>query len=132
MLKKTFALSVAVLLLDLAGCGRSASSSACPSPGILDHLASLKVEDAARVADSRYESGQFKFLAVYGYSLDVVGVPESSATLERYGYTAISGTTDAPCSEEHAKRVAGARRYAEIYNRELLKRLSAGKGKAAR
>lgn len=131
MLKATSSASVAFLFFILAGCGRSVPVSTCPSPQVLDDLRSLKYENASKVADSRYESGHFKFLAVYGYSIEVVGVPEGSATLKRYGYKIINGTTDAPCNKEHAELVAGVRRYAEIYNRELLERLGADKESVA-
>jgi hypothetical protein len=78
--------------------------------------ARLKAALAAR--DSR-------FLGVYGYTLEVPGVPQSEAPrISANGVLGIPGTSDALVSEEHGALNERARDYAEQYNALLLRHLT--------
>ncbi len=84
----------------------------------------LSVPPRARL-DTSLAAKDFRFLGVYGYTVEVPGVPSSeSSRITRSGVFGIPGTSDALLSEEHAQLTKRARSYAEQYNRLLLRYFS--------
>ncbi len=74
--------------------------------------------------DAALAARDHRFLGVYGYALEVPGVPQSeSARISSNGVLAIPGTSDALVSEEHGGLNERARAYAAEYNTLLLGRL---------
>jgi hypothetical protein len=79
-----------------------------------------RFEAALAARDSR-------FLGVYGYTLEVPGVPQAEADrISKNGVLGIPGTSDALVSEEHGALNERAREYAVEYNTLLLRHLSRG------
>ena len=89
-----------------------------------DPVAELRAFIAVPVKD-RLESAlaapDLRFLGVYGYALEVPGVPKSeTGRISKYGVLPIPGTSDALASEEHGTLNDEAREYAAQYNALLL------------
>jgi hypothetical protein len=77
--------------------------------------------------DSALGAHDLRFLGVYGYSLEVPGVPETEAArISKNGVLAIPGTSDAVVSEEHGTLDEKARAYATEYNALLVRHLKKG------
>jgi hypothetical protein len=71
--------------------------------------------------ESALAKGDVRFLGVYGYALEVPGVPKSETDrISTNGVLPIPGTSDALVSEEHGTLNDEAREYAAQYNRLLL------------
>jgi hypothetical protein len=77
----------------------------------------------------RFESAlgarDFRFLGVYGYTLEVPGVPKNQTDrISKNGILPIPGTSDALVSDEHGNFNDQAREYAAKYNALLLGHLT--------
>lgn len=81
-----------------------------------------------RVAlESAWHRGDKRFIAIQTFSTEIPGAEEFYDTLVReHGMRVLTGTGDAGVDDARAKLIAGARDYAERYNRLLLERLSGG------
>ncbi|MDO9289515.1 MAG: hypothetical protein Q7T83_12090 [Thermodesulfovibrionales bacterium] len=67
--------------------------------------------------------GDLRLRAVYGYTLTVLGIKgDYTKYREIYGINPIEGTSDFLQNEEHGKLNALATKYAEKYNRVILKK----------
>lgn len=119
--------SVFVWLLCLFALGGCNKHESCISPALRASLGSLDIDHAKIEADTAFERHEWKFLAVYGYTTEILGVPDSDFALRHYPFQIIDGTTDAPCDEEHGALVNRARKYSAIYNAEIWRRLNPAK-----
>lgn len=107
-------LAVAVLL---AAAGELLASEADPVAELRAFIA-VPVEDRL---ESALGAGDVRFLGVYGYALEVPGVPKSETDrISKNGTLPIPGTSDALVSEEHGTLNDEAREYAAQYNGLLL------------
>ncbi len=70
-------------------------------------------------ANSAISNNDLKFIAVYGFTLEIPGLTEKEELIAKNikNYTALKGTTDALCSSVHGELVAKARKYAFTYNK---------------
>jgi hypothetical protein len=70
------------------------------------------------------KKGDFRFLAIRGYTLIVPGVEDyKSKYARKYSYRILQGTSDVVNGPEDLRLQAAAQRYAERYNRLLLKHI---------
>jgi hypothetical protein len=85
---------------------------------------SLNRADVVTAVDVALKKGDRRLLGVMGYALVVPGVPrDEEVTLrEKHGVRILEHTSDARHGEDHAAWNDAAARYAERYNRELLRR----------
>jgi len=87
-------------------------------------VAELRAFIAVPVKDrleSALGAGDLRFLGVYGYALEVPGVPKSEADrISKNGVLPIPGTSDALVSEEHGGLNDEVREYAAQYNGLVL------------
>ena len=96
----------------------------CGSASRYEYLKMLSVEEAPADAESAIDRKDYRFLAVDGYGRSMPGTEAYMTAGEKYyGYRVISGTSDMLCDAEHGELNGNARRYAEIYNREIIRRL---------
>jgi hypothetical protein len=83
-------------------------------------LSSLEMKNPIEEAEAAYSKGQFIYLGVMGFALDVRGVEANPYCLKDTGKLAvIPDTTDGPCSEEHMRLQDVARIFTEKYNTKL-------------
>ena len=84
-------------------------------------LSWLRSADPISDAKTAIENNNKKYVAVYGFSIEIPGISEEES-FEAYSnnnYEAIEGTGDDLCSEEHAELTNMAREYASNYNKTL-------------
>lgn len=104
--------SVFTLLLIII----STSSSACEENIILEWV---KTADAVSDAKKNVTNGEYRFKAMYEYTLMLPGLAETEeyeAKTKDY-FVAIEGTSDTPCN---IKLVNLAIKYAKNYNLKIL------------
>jgi hypothetical protein len=91
-------------------------------------LVAIQYADPAAALAAAWKRGDREFLAVRGFSTEIVGVdgPEYEVVVYDQGVRVINGTTDTPSDARHSKLIQGARAYAGRYNRLLLQRLGRG------
>lgn len=68
------------------------------------------------------EKKDTRFIGVYNYAVSLPGIltQEQSYIKDKYGVRMIEGTSDAIESDEHAKLMTLAYKYAKEYNQKLL------------
>lgn len=120
-------LLLAMLVVSVEAC--SGGSSHCLARIDATQLRSLRLDNAGSDALRAAETGDFRFIGVYGFTAEVPGMEEKGGLVKKYGVRMIQGTSDAPCDEEHAQLDARAREYARAYNLELLGELKRPEGR---
>jgi hypothetical protein len=104
----------------LLACDSAAIGDVTASREVPQELLRLKDADpAADVADA-VKRGDFRFLEVAGFSVEMPGIPAGPKRgwlMLRYGVRRIEGTTDSGMIPDLQEAAA---RYAEKYNRLLL------------
>jgi len=87
-----------------------------------EQLRWLYKADPENDAKDAIAKSDFRLRAVYGYTLTVPGIKgDHTKYKEIYGINPIEGTSDFLQNEEHGKLNALATKYAEKYNRIILK-----------
>ena len=91
--------------------------------GAVEKLQWLNNADPIQDAHAAVAKGDNRLKAVAGLTIEIPGIPPHQDDIysSRYGISVISGTSDSLESEEHARLNHLARKYAEQYNREVLK-----------
>lgn len=111
------ALFISIFIIVLCGCNKMPRQS----PHVdYSPLRSLRVESAVNDARRAAQARDYRFLVVYGFGAEVLGVetPIDFITT-KFGLHGIEQTSDCPENAEHAMLIENARIYAERYNREL-------------
>ena len=87
----------------------------------IEKLAWVASANAKQDALAALDSQNSKYMAVFGFTIIVPGVTDAESfkiTTDK-NYTAIEGTGDALCSDEHAKLNQRAIEYATVYNQTI-------------
>jgi hypothetical protein len=124
--RRLLSLALLVLLLGMAswvGISRLIDSLAlgCPS------LNRLNIDAAVSDARKAIAKGDLRLLAVMGYTTEIPVNNSGLEMVERFNtavksneVSVIEGTSDTPAGPQCAELNKRARRYAEIYNKEIL------------
>ena len=108
------------LLVTFSWAGSEKRNSANP----VDQLRWLYKANPEKDAKQAIAKGDFRLLAVYGYTLIVPGIKGDYTKYKKtYGIHPIEGTSDFIQNKEHGKLNALASKYAEKYNRIILKQI---------
>lgn len=83
-----------------------------------DSYPALREADAAREAQQFIASGDCRLLSVYGLSEEAPGAAFEDQS--RLGARPIEGTSDTPGSHAEVRFNMRARKYAALYNEEIL------------
>lgn len=77
------------------------------------------------LVERNFAHGDKRFIGIYGFALYCPGLKDVGYDfIKEYGIRTIHGTSDMIEGEEHGNLIGIARRYAEVYNQELLKKLT--------
>lgn len=130
---KLIYLFAALAISALFGCAESekksnqSNDSALSMPDTVRTLAYVTVQVGANFEDDfrrAVDSGDVRFVGVMGYALEVPGVPDYDSKYSRlYGVKVIEGTSDMYRDSLELQRGQFYQRYAENYNRLLLRHL---------
>lgn len=97
----------------------SRAFASCYIPDDLKFLLLINPEVEAQAA---INDGNVICKGVYGYSLQVPGIPGNPYCWSKAGLVEIvPGTTDAACSNEHANLQSVAYSFAEVFNRTVFR-----------
>ncbi|WP_136256605.1 hypothetical protein [Metallibacterium scheffleri] len=86
----------------------------------------LKLKDAKNDAKKAYLRGDFRFIGINGYTLQVPGISYANIKNYDYGTVIVPGTSDAICDAKQKHFVENATLYAKKYNQEILYLLKRG------
>lgn len=113
---------IAIAIFILTGCSLETRPQQTEfTVGENSNLMMLLSSDPVQDARKAIQAGDFRFLAIRGYTEIVPGVPDFRDRLAKgYGYRVIEGTSDIVSSSTERRLQLGVRDYAEQYNRELL------------
>jgi len=111
-----FLLSIA-LLLSLVAC-KEKSDFEKEQDRYVEVMSWLNDADPRKDFERAIENNDFRFMGIYGYSLQVPTVKASCLDYDR-DINPIEGTSDAIMGYKHAKMIAIARTYAEDYNSRM-------------
>jgi hypothetical protein len=89
-----------------------------------NELKILNIENPKQDLTARIGRDDFRFIGLYGYNNYFPGINENDSPLiDKYGALMLEGTSDSIESKEHNELIQKAKKYAEIYNTALLKRI---------
>lgn len=87
-------------------------------------LEMLSLENPKEDLTERIGRDDYRFIGLYGYAAYFPGLSEYDYRLvDKHGALMLEGTSDFIESEKHQALIQKAKRYAEIYNIALLKRI---------
>ncbi len=87
-------------------------------------LENLNLPNPAEDAEKHIVNNDFRFIGIFGYSCYSPGVDKDNLSLtEKYGIRCLEGTSDVIEDDLHMRLFEEAIKYAETYNRALLKKL---------
>jgi hypothetical protein len=102
--------------------GRESQQAVKKSP--TSKLQRYELADPASDLRAALKAGDTTFLAVTGYTLTVPGIPDfKSKYSHKYHYRVIEGTSEFVPTASDLRLQVAVRRYAETYNRLLLRHL---------
>jgi len=117
-------IALCIIAAVCIACSRHDASEAGLSPGgvaMAKFLASVNLADPSKDVDAAIARGDQRLLGFNGFACSAPGVPETAIA---GGLNCIEGTSDVLIQGDEPIR-AKVISYAEAYNRDLLKRLSA-------
>lgn len=119
------ALLLGVLVGDMVGCASAEKSSLSQPVTDKFGLKQYVSADAVVDAEAAMGKGDFRFLAVCGYTIVVPGVDDYKVKYStEYPYRIIEGTSDTIAGPSDRELQLQVRDYAEKYNRTLVKHIS--------
>ena len=84
-------------------------------------LGSLNTDNPQKDLNKNIKNNDLRFTGVYGYTCYAPGIEKNEISLtEKHGINCLEGTSDSIDSDEHAKLIDTAKKYAEIYNGMLI------------
>ena len=113
---------LSIIALSLSAAASWAGTEQQTSINPVDQLQWLYKVNPEKDANQAIAKGDFRLMAVYGYTLIVPGIKGDYRKYEKtYGIHPIEGTSDFIKNNEHGKLNALAKKYAEKYNLTILK-----------
>lgn len=113
---------ILAILFSLSATTSLAVSTNQKSIDPVEQLRWLYKANPEKDAKEAIAQGDVRLRAVYGYTLVVPGIKgDYTKYKETYGLNPIEGTSDFIQNEEHGKLIKLATKYAEKYNRIILK-----------
>lgn len=86
----------------------------------MKELNEIEGANPARDLQAAVARKDFRFVGIWGYTVEVPGLNENDKRIQEQGVRMIEGTSDALTNELAAKFQEKARSYAERYNHLLL------------
>lgn len=125
-MKRFFSIvSFAVIGIAMTAC--SQEHVACQWDANAAKLWPLKLKDAKNDAKKAYLRGDFRFIGINGYTLQVPGISYTNINNYDYGTMIVPGTSDAICDAKQKYFIENATLYAKQYNQEILYLLKRGR-----
>lgn len=116
-----YIICLTIMLAFLSTNSSCTESKNQPSTNPVEQLRWLYKADPGKDAKQAIAKGDFRLVAVYGYTLIIPGLNGDLSKYEKlYGIRVIEGTSDVMQNEEHGKLNALASEYAKKYNRIIL------------
>lgn len=117
-----FIIILLVILFSFSAAPSLAGDKNQKSIDPVEQLRWLYKANPEKDATKAIAKGDLRLRAVYGYTLSVPGIKgDYTKYKETYGINPIEGTSDSLQNEEHGNLNALATKYAEKYNRIILK-----------
>jgi len=83
----------------------------------------FNLERAVKDADDAFGNGDFRFLAIQGYTQEIPGVNLSPGEQQKFGIRVVDKSTDSYENEQAQARSKQIRKYTALYNREMAKKI---------